>query len=99
MASNFIVLGLLIATFSFAIASDSSPLQHFFVADLTGPVLVNGFACKDPKLVVADDFYMGGLNIPGNTANPVGSKVTPANVAQIPGLNTLGISMARIDFA
>ncbi|KAL1562554.1 putative germin-like protein 2-1 [Salvia divinorum] len=99
MASNFIVLGLLIATFSFAMASDSSPLQDFCVADLSGPVLVNGFACKDPKLVVADDFYMGGLNVPGNTANPIGSKVTPANVAQIPGLNTLGISMGRIDFA
>ncbi|XP_047950167.1 putative germin-like protein 2-1 [Salvia hispanica] len=99
MASNFIVLIGLLATFSCAIASDSSPLQDFCVADLTGPVLVNGFACKDPKLVVADDFYMSGLNVPGNTANPIGSKVTPANVAQIPGLNTLGISMARIDFA
>ncbi|KAG6382726.1 hypothetical protein SASPL_157567 [Salvia splendens] len=99
MASHFIVLGLLIATFSCAIASDSSPLQDFCVADLTGPVLVNGFACKDPKLVVADDFYMSGLNVPGNATNPIGSKVTPANVAQIPGLNTLGISMARIDFA
>lgn len=61
--------------------------------------MVNGFACKDPKLVQVDDFYLGGLHIPGNTSNPVGSRVTPANVAQIPGLNTLGISMARIDFA
>ncbi|KAL6324775.1 hypothetical protein AAG906_018302 [Vitis piasezkii] len=25
--------------------------------------------------------------------------VTPANVAQIPGLNTLGISLARVDYA
>ncbi|GFY87462.1 RmlC-like cupins superfamily protein [Actinidia rufa] len=31
--------------------------------------------------------------------SPVGSIVTPANVAQIPGLNTLGISMVRIDYA
>lgn len=62
-------------------------------------VFVNGFACKDPTTVEAEDFYMTGLNIPGNTSNPFGSRVTPANVAQIPGLNTLGISMARIDFA
>ncbi|PPD98873.1 hypothetical protein GOBAR_DD04087 [Gossypium barbadense] len=34
----------------------------------------------------------GGLNIPGITSNQVGSMVTPANVQQIPGLNTLGIS-------
>ncbi|XP_004301229.1 PREDICTED: germin-like protein subfamily 1 member 7-like [Fragaria vesca subsp. vesca] len=37
--------------------------------------------------------------IPGNTSNAVGSKVTPANVEQIAGLNTLGISLARIDYA
>jgi quercetin dioxygenase-like cupin family protein len=35
----------------------------------------------------------------GNTSNGVGSKVTAVNVVQIPGLNTLGISVARIDYA
>ncbi|KAH6763673.1 RmlC-like cupins superfamily protein [Perilla frutescens var. frutescens] len=99
MASHFIVLGFLIAIFSAALASDSSPLQDFCVADFTSSVLVNGFACKNSMFVEVDDFYMSGLHIPGNTSNPLGSKVTPANVAQIPGLNTLGISMARIDFA
>ncbi|KAL0407549.1 UNVERIFIED_CONTAM: putative germin-like protein 2-2 [Sesamum latifolium] len=47
----------------------------------------------------ATDFFFSGLHMPANTWNPVGSKVTPVNVVQIPGLNTLGISMARIDFA
>ncbi|XP_057984715.1 germin-like protein subfamily 1 member 7 isoform X3 [Hevea brasiliensis] len=47
-------------------------------------------AIKDPK---------DGLNIPGNTSNKVGSNVTLVNVDKIPGLNTLGISLARIDFA
>ncbi|KAF8408750.1 hypothetical protein HHK36_004818 [Tetracentron sinense] len=61
--------------------------------------LLNGLACKDPKLAMADHFFFSGLHIPGNTSNPVGSKVTPATVAQIPGLNTLGISMVRIDYA
>ncbi|XVF06493.1 hypothetical protein REPUB_Repub06bG0053000 [Reevesia pubescens] len=37
--------------------------------------------------------------MPGNTSNELGSKVTPVNVEQIPGLNTLGISLARIDYA
>ncbi|CAK9158602.1 unnamed protein product [Ilex paraguariensis] len=40
-----------------------------------------------------------GLHIAGNTSNRFGSVVTPVNVAQIPGLNTLGISLARIDYA
>ncbi|XP_059666631.1 putative germin-like protein 2-1 [Cornus florida] len=55
--------------------------------------------CKDPKLVQADDFFFSGFHMAGNTSNAVGSKVTPVNVAQIAGLNTLGISLARIDFA
>lgn len=62
-------------------------------------VFVNGKFCKDPKLVTANDFYHPGLNIPGNTSNKVGSNVTAVTVEQLPGLNTLGISLARIDFA
>ena len=62
-------------------------------------VFVNGKSCKDPKLAMADDFFFSGLHIPGNTSNPVGSAVTPVNVAQIAGLNTLGISLARVDYA
>jgi quercetin dioxygenase-like cupin family protein len=62
-------------------------------------VFVNGKFCKDPKLATADDFFFSGLQIPRNTSNPVGSNVTQANVQQIPGLNTLGISLARIDYA
>lgn len=61
--------------------------------------LVNGVVCKDPKLAQASDFSLSGLHLPGNTSNILGSRVTPANVAQIPGLNTLGISMVRIDYA
>ena len=62
-------------------------------------VFVNGKFCKDPKLATADDFFFSGLNIPRNTSNPVGSTVTPVNVAQIAGLNTLGVSLVRIDYA
>ena len=61
-------------------------------------VFVNGKFCKDPKLVTANDFYISGLQVPRNTSNPVGSKVTTAFVDTLPGLNTLGLSMVRIDF-
>ncbi|XP_022847724.1 putative germin-like protein 2-1 [Olea europaea var. sylvestris] len=100
MAShNFLFFAVLIAICSVVLASDSSPLQDFCVADPNGPVLVNGHACKDPKLVQANDFFFSGLHLPGNTSNAVGSRVTPATVAQIPGLNTLGISLVRVDYA
>lgn len=62
-------------------------------------VFVNGVVCKDAKNVQADDFFFSGLQLRGNTSNAVGSAVTPVTVTQLPGLNTLGISMARIDFA
>jgi quercetin dioxygenase-like cupin family protein len=62
-------------------------------------VLVNGFVCKDPAAVVAEDFFFSGLHMAGNTNNRQGSAVTAVNVAQIAGLNTMGISLARIDYA
>ncbi|KAJ9681943.1 hypothetical protein PVL29_018032 [Vitis rotundifolia] len=87
--------------FSLASAYDPSPLQDTCVAidDTKAAVFVNGKFCKDPKLATPEDFFFSGLHIPRNTSNPVGSTVTPVNVAQIAGLNPLGISMARVDYA
>ncbi|KAK9206142.1 hypothetical protein WN943_016415 [Citrus x changshan-huyou] len=62
-------------------------------------MFVNGKFCKDPKLARAEDFFFSGLDKPGNTANRLGVDETDANVEQIPGLNTLGISAFRIDYA
>ncbi|PIM98557.1 hypothetical protein CDL12_28961 [Handroanthus impetiginosus] len=99
LALGFFVLIATLATI--ADASDPSPLQDFCVAinDSKAAVFVNGKICKNPNMVVAEDFFFSGLNKPGNTSNPLGSKVTPVNVNQLPGLNTLGISLARIDYA
>lgn len=71
---------------------------RFVIIRFMETVLVNGFACKDPDSVQANDFYFCGLHMMGNTSNALGSKVTPVFVSQLPGLNTLGISLARIDF-
>ncbi|KAJ4756003.1 RmlC-like cupins superfamily protein [Rhynchospora pubera] len=60
---------------------------------------VNGVACKNPNQVTADDFYFPGFDKCGNTSNKLGSAVNLVNVEKLPGLNTLGISMARIDYA
>ncbi|KAJ7969156.1 Germin-like protein subfamily 1 member [Quillaja saponaria] len=99
MASRLCLFGLLMFSISMALASDHSPLQDFCVADTKGQVLVNGLACKDPKLAEANDFFFSGLHLPGNTSNAVGSRVTPVTATQLPGLNTLGISLVRIDYA
>ncbi|KAL0332577.1 UNVERIFIED_CONTAM: Germin-like protein subfamily 1 member 7 [Sesamum calycinum] len=80
---------------SLAYASDPSPLQDFCVA-------VNDSKASDlqgSKHGHPDDFFFSGLNKPGNTSNPLGSRVTPVTVNQLAGLNTLGISLARLDFA
>ncbi|KAL1191010.1 putative germin-like protein subfamily 1 member 12 [Cardamine amara subsp. amara] len=95
------ILSLLSITLSLAIASDPSPLQDFCIGVNTpaNGVFVNGKFCKDPKLATADDFFFSGLDKAKNTeSSPVGSNVTTANVDQIPGLNTLGISLVRIDY-
>lgn len=37
--------------------------------------------------------------MPGNTSNKLGSAVNLVNVQKLPGLNTYGISLARLDYA
>ncbi|KAL7003059.1 hypothetical protein U1Q18_004217 [Sarracenia purpurea var. burkii] len=95
----FVTMALLVLTSTLVYASDPSPLQDFCVAANDSTVFVNGKLCNDPELATADDFFFSGLLTPRNTSNPLGSNVTAVNVVQIPGLNTLGISLARIDYA
>ncbi|TKW28389.1 hypothetical protein SEVIR_3G317200v4 [Setaria viridis] len=80
-----------------SLAGDPELLQDICVADITSTMKVNGFPCK--ATVTEDDFYFKGLANPGNTNNTYGSVVTGANVEKVPGLNTLGVSLSRIDYA
>ncbi|RCV06443.1 hypothetical protein SETIT_1G162600v2 [Setaria italica] len=96
----FLLAAALLAVTCFhATASDPSLLQDFCVVDKMSKVRVNGLPCKDANDVVAEDFFFSGLHMAGNRTNKQGSAVTPVNVAQIAGLNTMGISLARIDYA
>jgi len=100
MKTSFLILITTLLALAFSSSAfDPSPLQDFCVAinDPKNGVFVNGKFCKDPKLATPDDFFFSVRQ--GNTSNPLGSKVTPVAVTEIPGLNTLGISLARIDFA
>lgn len=56
------------------------------------------FACKDLKTVSATDFVFNGLAKAGTVTSKLGSLVTKASVSEFPAVNTLGISLARIDF-
>lgn len=93
---------LFVMTFAIVLGTttaDPDLLQDVCVADLTSGVKVNGFTCKDIANISAADFSFDGLAKPGLTNNTFGSLVTAANVQKIPGLNTLGVSLSRIDYA
>ncbi|KAL8195359.1 hypothetical protein R6Q57_025762 [Mikania cordata] len=92
----------IVTVFSF----EPAPLQDFCVADpsvnlvfRSAAIRVNGMACRNPLFVQADDFFYSGLHISGDTQNTYGYRVSPVTVYQIPGLNTFGLSMMRIDYA
>ena len=72
--------------------SDPTPLQDFCVADPQG-------ACKPPSAVVDDDFFSAAIASAASTANPFGVNSTRATVSTFPGLNTLGLSLNRVDLA
>uniref|UniRef100_A0A2P2N5H4 Germin-like protein n=1 Tax=Rhizophora mucronata TaxID=61149 RepID=A0A2P2N5H4_RHIMU len=81
---------------------DPDPLQDYCVADTKAPqsVYLNGAPCINPKQVVSSHFTTSVLSKPGNTsANLFGFNVTLTNIANLPGLNTMGLTMARIDLA
>lgn len=90
----YMALGLVLLAI---VSADPDLLQDVCVADLSSGVKVNGFTCKEN--ISAEDFFFVGLAKPGLTNNTFGSLVTAANVQKIPGLNTLGVSMSRIDYA
>uniref|UniRef100_A0A7C8YUR4 Germin-like protein n=1 Tax=Opuntia streptacantha TaxID=393608 RepID=A0A7C8YUR4_OPUST len=101
MSAHYILafIGLLVMASYVAYATDPTQLQDFCVGINDPNVFVNGLFCKNPMEAKPEDFFFEGLNIPGSTVNRVGANVTLVSAAQLPGLNTLGISIARIDFA
>ncbi|KAG6410310.1 hypothetical protein SASPL_128368 [Salvia splendens] len=82
-----------------SLSSDPDPLQDFCIADLQAPVSMNGFPCKPASNVTSNDFFFDGLAREGDTYNSNGSSVVYGNVLAFPALNTLGISMNRVDIA
>ncbi|KAL3654190.1 hypothetical protein CASFOL_003871 [Castilleja foliolosa] len=79
-------------------AFDPRPFQDFCVADNKTPLIFSGaHPCKDPKFVTSDDFYYTGLDQPNNITNAFYAGFKLIGVEEVPGLNTLGLNMARLD--
>ena len=82
--------------FSFLLVSSSpAAVQDFCVADLTSPQGPAGYSCKPPAEVTVDDFVYSGLAVAGNTSNSIKASINRAFADKFPGLNGLGLSMAR----
>jgi quercetin dioxygenase-like cupin family protein len=79
--------------------ADPDPLQDFCVADHQAGITIDGFPCKPVSSVVSDDFFSSVLAMAGNTDNMFGSNITAGNAVSFPGVNTLGVSMNRVDIA
>jgi quercetin dioxygenase-like cupin family protein len=95
---SLLLLSLTVFIFTSCLA-DPDPLQDFCVADFNADITINGFPCKPASSVVSEDFFFGGLAVVGNTNNMFGSNITAGNVQSFPGLNTLGLSINRVDIA
>jgi len=81
-------------------AADPDSLQDFCVADLASDVIVNGYPCKPRSSVTATDFTFTGLRKEASDPSkaPTGTTAVFAFVTEWPGLNTMGVSHARLDF-
>ncbi|XP_037488743.1 germin-like protein 1-2 [Triticum dicoccoides] len=80
--------------------SDPLPLQDLYVANLKAATAVNGFPCKALSTVADDDFFSNTMvTAPRTDTNPFSVNSTHATVSVFPGLNTLGLSITRIDLA
>ncbi|KAF5748430.1 auxin-binding protein ABP20 [Tripterygium wilfordii] len=85
--------------FSLIFSFSNAAVQDFCVGDLGLPDSPAGYLCKKPAAVTVNDFVFSGLGVAGNTSTLIKAAVTPAFAAQFPGVNGLGISMARLDLA
>ncbi|CAJ2638168.1 auxin-binding protein abp19a-like [Trifolium pratense] len=84
--------------FIFSLISIShASVVDFCVADYNAPKTPVGYSCKSPENVTVEDFVYHGLNKIGNTSNIYKVSFQPAFDEQFPGVNGLGVSIARLD--
>ncbi|KAF7012604.1 hypothetical protein CFC21_026780 [Triticum aestivum] len=99
MAKAVLLLSLLLPLLLFWCVAQAQLAKEFCVADLASSDTPAGYPCKPQAAVTADDFYYRGLGTTGPTVNPFKISLSSAFVTSFPGVNGLGISAARVDFA
>lgn len=72
-------------------------VQDFCIADYTSQETPSGFPCKEQSKVTASDFVFSGLRPRTNTSNILKAGVAGAFYNNFPGVNGLGIALARLD--
>ena len=79
---------------------DPDPLQDYCIADTKKPetIFINGVPCINPKLATSCHFATSALSKAGNTTK-FGFSVTVTNTVNLPGMNTLGLALARVDIS
>lgn len=82
------------------VISDPEPLHDYCVADTRNHpnIFLNSVPCINPNRTLASHFATSALSEPGSM-NQFNFNVTLTKVNDLPGLNTLGLAMARIDIA
>ncbi|KAI3920791.1 hypothetical protein MKW98_005617 [Papaver atlanticum] len=96
----FVIFSLVVLLFTISPCfSDPDALQDFFFADVNAATSINGFPCKPEADVSSSDFFFSGLMNEVDTDNIFGISTSIGNVRSFPGLNTLGLSTSRVDFA
>ncbi|CAI9090366.1 OLC1v1025129C1 [Oldenlandia corymbosa var. corymbosa] len=82
-----------------SLSVDPTPLQDFCIADLESKSpIINGFPCKKPADASSKDFFFEGLTKRGNEFDTLNVNLTQVDVFAFPALNTLGMSMNRVEF-
>lgn len=102
MRTHFHSLPLLFSTLSLLLGlskPDPDPLQDYCVADNKNEFFINGVPCINPNKVSSSHFVTSALSKNGNTSNQFGFSVTATNTVNLPGLNTLGLVLVRVDIA
>ena len=93
----FVSVAVLVAVVS---ATDAGPINDYCVADLKSTLLINGLVCKSPAAVTSKDFVFQAFRANADTKNALGIGLIPGFAGvNYPALNTLGLSLAKINYA
>ncbi|WCJ36380.1 Germin-like protein 11-1 [Euphorbia peplus] len=96
---SFLFFCMILCTYIGISFADSGNLHDICPAAPTSKqsAFINGLPCKNPANITSSDFKSLKLSQHGDTDNFFGSSTNLVTASDFPGLNTLGLSIARTD--